>query len=163
MNSDHFCYQKPFVLIALFFIVINVDTAQADASAELTMAQLTEWLDAYGEAWESRDPDKAAGLFAENSSYQVTPYEEAHMGQAGVHQYWAGVTANQTNIKFEYRPLSITDNMGIAHWSAQFDVPGDIHLELNGIFILEFDEDGKCTKLREWWHLKTHDAEGETN
>jgi len=150
------------VSVALTFLVVVLlgsGTARADASA-LTMAELSAWLDAYGEAWESRDADKAANLFAADSTYQVTPYEETHKGQDGVRQYWEGVTASQRNVVFEYRTLSVTGNTGIAHWSASFDVePGDVHLELDGIFVLEFDEDGKCTRLREWWHLRSPDAE----
>jgi hypothetical protein len=34
------------------------------------------WLDAYGLAWENRNPEAAAELFAENGTYQVTPFLE---------------------------------------------------------------------------------------
>ena len=141
-------------------ILISALISSGSAGAELTMADLTTWLDAYGDAWESRDPDSAASLFSEDSSYKVTPYEDAHLGRSGIRQYWESVTANQRNVDFEHTPLSVTGNTGIAHWSAQFDIePGDTHLELDGIFVLEFGEDGKCQKLREWWHLKSPDAE----
>ena len=147
-------------LTFLLTILLSSGTARADVSA-LTMAELSTWLDAYGEAWESRDADKAASLFAADSTYRVTPYEDVHTGQEGVRQYWAGVTTSQRNVVFEYQVLSVTGNTGIAHWSASFDVePGDVHLELNGIFVLEFDADGKCTQLREWWHLNNPGAEG---
>jgi hypothetical protein len=146
----------------MFSFVAIAGTVTADATEELTMDALTKWLDAYGEAWESRDPDKAASLFTEDSSYQVTPYEEPHIGQEGVRRYWESVTANQRNVEFEHQPLSVTGNTGIAHWSAQFDVePGDTHIELNGIFVLEFDDVGKCHRLREWWHLRSQTAESE--
>jgi ketosteroid isomerase-like protein len=128
---------------------------------ELTMSALSNWLDAYGEAWESRDADAAAKIFSEDANYHVTPYEDPHVGQDGVRNYWAGVTENQRNVQFEYQTLSVTGNTGIAHWSANFDVaPDGPHIELNGIFVLEFDADGKCRRLREWWHLQT-DAEEE--
>ena len=141
-----------------FLLPIMLMTATAGAD-ELTMGQLSDWLDAYGEAWESRDANKAATLFSDDSSYQVTPYEAPHRGPEGVSQYWAGVTESQRNVEFEYEPLSINGNTGIAHWSAQFDIdPDGPHLELNGIFVLEFDQDGKCSRLREWWHLKGPEA-----
>ena len=57
-------------------ILISALISSGSAGAELTMADLTTWLDAYGDAWESRDPDSAASLFSEDSSYKVTPYEE---------------------------------------------------------------------------------------
>lgn len=162
MKSDKAYSRSSLSLIILISVLLSSGTARADRSADLTMADLTTWLDAYGDAWESRAPDKAASLFTEDSSYQVTPYEEPHMGQSGVRQYWQSVTANQRNVEFEHQPLSVAGNIGIAHWSVRFDVePGETHIELDGIFVLEFDENGKCRRLREWWHLRSQDAEGD--
>lgn len=136
--------------------------SSGNAGAEVTLAELSAWLDAYGDAWESRDSDKAASLFAKDSSYRVTPYEEAHIGPSGVREYWNSVTASQRNVAFESQALSVNGDTGIAHWSAEFDVePGGEHIELDGIFVLEFDQQGKCRSLREWWHLKSRDAGNE--
>ena len=143
-------------LISLIFAAGNV---MAD---DLTLSALSSWLDAYGEAWESRDADSAAKIFSEDATYQVTPYEDPHVGQDGVRNYWAGVTENQRNVQFDYEALSVSGNTGIAHWSANFDVaPDGPHIELNGIFVLQFDADGKCRRLREWWHLRTYAEEGQ--
>lgn len=161
MKNYPFFSRSSAALIFLLSVLLTAGAARAD-SFNLSMSDLAAWLDAYGDAWESRDADKAASLFAEDSSYQVTPYEIAHTGREGVRHYWESVTANQRNVEFKFRPLSITGNTGIAHWSAQFDIePDDVHIELDGIFVLEFDEDGKCRQLREWWHLRSQDAEGE--
>lgn len=151
-----------FTILVLGAACAGTGSASAGQTGELTMAGLTAWLDAYGNAWESRDAEKAAMLFAEESSYQVTPYEEPHTGPDGVREYWAGVTENQRNIRFEYQPLSVSGNTGIAHWSAEFDVEsGGTHIELDGIFVLEFDASGKCARLREWWHLNSQEAAAE--
>jgi ketosteroid isomerase-like protein len=146
------------VLSGLFVILAATDTgfANESSSSDLTMEKLAAWLDAYGAAWESRDADKAATLFSPDATYQVTPYEEPHRGRDGVRQYWADVTENQRNVEFAHEPLSINGNTGIAHWSARFDIaPDGPQLELNGVFVLEFDQDGKCRQLREWWHLNS--------
>ena len=145
----------PPVLLVLI-TVTGPAKAQDDPPAQLTMAALQSWLDAYGDAWESRDPDAAANLFSEDATYRVTPYEAAHQGPAGIREYWATVTEAQRNVQFQYEPLSASGSTGIAHWSAQFDVePEGGSITLDGIFVLEFDESGKCRQLREWWHLKT--------
>jgi ketosteroid isomerase-like protein len=143
----------------LLSIILLSGTASGD---ELTMERLGAWLDAYGEAWESRDADKAAVLFSEDSTYRVTPYEEPHRGPEGVRQYWAGVTENQRNVDFQHRALAVSGNTGIAHWSANFDVaPDGPHIELDGVFVLDFDDDGKCRRLREWWHLRSEESANE--
>ncbi len=148
-------------LTILFLLILGTGNAMADESS-LMMSDLSNWLEAYGEAWESRDADAAANIFSEDATYQVTPYEEPHVGQDGVRDYWAGVTESQRDVQFEHQAISVTGNTGIAHWSATFEVaPDGTTLELDGIFVLEFDEDGKCQRLREWWHLQTPGAEGQ--
>ena len=42
---------------------------------------LKRWLEEYGRAWENRDPEAAAGLYAEDGSYQVTPFAEPLRGR----------------------------------------------------------------------------------
>ncbi len=37
------------------------------------------WLDAYGHAWENRNPEAATALLAENGTYQVTPISQTHV------------------------------------------------------------------------------------
>ena len=125
---------------------------QAD-DFRLTMDELSGWLDAYGEAWETRDADAAVKIFADDATYRVTPYEKPHVGHSGIHEYWASVTANQRNVRFTHEALSVQGDIGIAHWSAEFDVaPEGIKIELDGVFVLEFDSQGKCRSLLEWWH-----------
>jgi hypothetical protein len=59
-------------------------------------------------------------------------------------------------VKFESKVIAVNGKTGVAHWHAKFRVAstGAI-LELDGVFVLEFDESGLCKSLREWWHLKT--------
>ncbi len=153
---DQIC-RKWLVSTLLFFTVIPGSwTVAAEQPVQLTAAYLTTWLSAYGDAWVSRDPEKAAELFSEDTSYQVNPYEQPHVGRTGVYDYWAEVTATQSNIKFDYQTISVTGKTGIAHWSAEFDIPSaGIRIKLDGIFVLEFDQSGKCERLREWWHSET--------
>ena len=159
MKSCKACARNPKLFAILVSIVFGTGSAMADEH-ELTMSGLSNWLDAYGAAWETRDADAAAKIFSEDATYQVTPYEEPHVGQEGVRNYWAGVTENQRNVQFEHEAISVTGNTGIAHWSAMFEVaPDGTAIELNGIFVLEFDEHGNCRSLREWWHLQMPGAE----
>jgi ketosteroid isomerase-like protein len=149
-------------LLAAFLVVLiaamDPAIAQEDRSSNLTMEALTNWLDAYGDAWEKRDAMAAAALFSDDASYRVTPYKEPHLGRESITEYWATVTEGQRNVRFQYESLSVSGNTGIAHWSAKFDVePDGGSFALDGIFVLDFDENGRCRVLREWWHVN---AEG---
>jgi SnoaL-like domain len=119
----------------------------------MTAHAFASWLDAYGHAWENRDPQAAAALFAEDGTYQVTPFLEPMRGKPAILEYWTNVAQTEQNIQFGYEILAVTPNHGIANWWASFViVPPGLHTKLNGIFLISLDENGRCRSLREWWH-----------
>jgi uncharacterized protein (TIGR02246 family) len=123
------------------------------ADMGMTPNAFASWLDAYGRAWTSRDPQAAADLFAEDGTYQVTPFVEPMRGRQAILDYWTHVTQTEQDIHFGYEILSVTPEQGIARWWASFIiVPPGLKTKLDGIFLISLDEDGRCHSLREWWH-----------
>jgi hypothetical protein len=111
------------------------------------------WLDAYGRAWQERNPQAAAELYAEGGTYQVTPFLVPMRGREAIRAYWNEVTATEKDISFSYEILVATEKFGIARWRASFErTPPGLKTKLDGIFLIELDISGKCTSLREWWH-----------
>jgi hypothetical protein len=97
------------------------------------------WLDAYKRAWEGRDPVAASDLFTADANYFETPFEAPARGREG--------------IEFSYEVLATSEIMGIAHWHTEYTrLTSNSTVELDGIFLVELDADGKCTGFREWWH-----------
>jgi uncharacterized protein (TIGR02246 family) len=129
-------------------------TAVAQAKP-LTAPALEAWLQKYGAAWETRDAAAAGKLFTADATYQEMPFDAPKQGRAGIEEYWRTVTAEHRDVKFESTVISVSGNTGVAHWHAKFKVASTgATLELDGVFVLEFDEKGDCKSLREWWHLK---------
>jgi hypothetical protein len=123
---------------------------------QLTKPDLEAWLKRYGEAWEQRDPARAAALFTENAPYHEMPFDAPKAGRSGIREYWATVTADQRNVHFESQVLAVDGQTGVAHWSASLtSASGGVRIELDGAFVLTFDDGGLCSELREWWHLRT--------
>ena len=111
------------------------------------------WLDAYGKAWERRDAEAAAALYAEDGTYQVTPFLEPMRGRKAIFEYWLGVARTEEKVRFEYEILVSNAGTNIARWSASFViVPQGLQTRLDGIFLIALDEQGRCKSLREWWH-----------
>jgi len=46
----------------------------------MTEEMVRSWLDAYGRAWETRDPEAVVRLFTEDGTYQETPFVEPMAG-----------------------------------------------------------------------------------
>lgn len=139
----------PLMAIAALTLSCSQDTDAISAQ------ELDSWLAAYGAAWEGKDPARVAALFTEDATYQETPYAEPFRGREGISDYWASVTADQADITFEFETLSVSGNTGVAHWSARFrSISGDVPVELNGVFVLEYADENLVSSLREWWHVR---------
>jgi hypothetical protein len=119
----------------------------------MTLQAFDDWLDSYGHAWETRNAQAAAGLYAEDGTYQVTPFLEPMRGKQAILEYWAHVAHTQQNIQFGYEILAVTPEQGIARWWASFVIiPPGLQTKLDGIFLISLDENARCRSLREWWH-----------
>lgn len=117
------------------------------------LAGLTEWLDAYGAAWRSRDPEAAAELFTEDALYQWGPFGRRLRGRLMIREAWAEAVEDQDEVDFGYEVMTATDRGGIVRWWSAFDVPSrSVRVRDEGIFRLAFDETGLCTNLEEWWN-----------
>jgi len=119
----------------------------------MTLQGFDDWLDAYGRAWESRNPQAAADLYAEDGTYQVTPFLEPMRGKQAILKYWTHVAQTEQTIQFGYEILAVTPEHGVARWWASFViVPPGLQTKLDGIFLISLDENSRCHSLREWWH-----------
>ncbi len=108
------------------------------------------WLDVLGRAWEDRDPEAAARLFTGDATYHETPFDEPIRGYEGILEYWSEVPRSQQDIL-----LAVTEETGIARWRSAFTrLPSNVPVELDGIFLVELNDDGLCTEFREWWHRR---------
>jgi hypothetical protein len=117
-----------------------------------------QWIEGYKKAWEATDPHAASALFSPNSTYRANIFEEAHQGRAGVEGYWGSVTASQSDVRVLMgRPFVDGSRVVVEFWTTM-KVDGDA-VTLPGCLLLDFDEDGLCSHLREYWHFNpgTHE------
>jgi ketosteroid isomerase-like protein len=122
----------------------------------MTEQQFTTWLDAYGRAYTTQDPEVAASLFTENATYQWGPFGELLRGPTEIHRRWAEwANPSEQDLRFEYEILVVTDEIGIARWMASSRFPNDERLvRYDGIFAVRLDEDLRCGEFREWWNTE---------
>jgi uncharacterized protein (TIGR02246 family) len=113
---------------------------------------LEEWIDGYRLAWEQRDPEAVAELFAEDATYRSNIFEAPHEGRAGVQAYWEDVTNSQSDVTVTMgRPFVDGPRVAVEFWT-RMGVAGE-ETTLPGCLLLEFDERGLCRRLREYWHF----------
>ncbi len=123
---------------------------------DLSRETFRDWVQSYGEAWEGRDAEAAAMLFAHDALYYWTPFDEPKRGREEIAAAWQEATSRQRNVKFSYELLAVTSRTGIARWHTSLDrSAAERRVELDGILAAEFDsETALCRVFREWWHSK---------
>lgn len=113
---------------------------------------LAEWVEGYRVAWESRDPDAAAALFTPDATYRSNIVEEPHRGSDGVRDYWRAATATQADVRVRMgRPFADGTRVTVEFWT-NMSVEGE-PATLPGCLLLDFDDQWRCRRLREYWHF----------
>ena len=117
----------------------------------MTPQGLEAWLEAYGRAWETRDPDAVVELFSPGATYRETPFDEEMRGREAIRRYWQQIPDHQRDVEFGYE-VELVEPAVVRWWSAYTRIRDGQRVRLDGVFLLEFDGDGRCIRLREWWH-----------
>lgn len=115
---------------------------------------LRTWLDRYFAAWRSNDPAQVEALFAPDAVYSYGPFRDEARGRDEIVRRWVQGGA-QPGLRCAFEPLAVEGDRGVAHWRVLFD-DGDGRSELDGILVLDFDDEGRCVLHREWYdHRRT--------
>ena len=116
-------------------------------------ASFDRWLKTYGEVWESQDWRRVTDLYSQDVTYHWTPFEEPKRGHEGIMNASRDATSRQRDIRFGYEVLDVRGDRGIARWWCSFTrVATGRKINLDGILIALFDDQGLCREFREWWH-----------
>lgn len=112
------------------------------------------FLTTYARAWETRDPELAAGLFHEDATYHENPFNEPIRSRAGIRDYWQGATAAQKDIRVEMSEPMVLGSTVIAEWHTRYThIPSGERRELRGILLAEFKGERVAT-FREYWQRR---------
>ena len=129
---------------------------------------VTAWMDGYKRSWEEQDADTFVTLFTGDAVYLDTPFAEPLHGP-DFHADWIDLATRQSDNRFDFKVMAVTGDMAVVNWwGTTTCVPSDMLLpgmlastnrdnsrqrsKGDGIFVLYFQDDGRCRELREWQH-----------
>ncbi len=112
-----------------------------------------KWIEAYGRAWEAREPDAAAALFTEDAVYRAHPFREPHLRPDGIRAYWAQATATQEDVQVRFGAPIVSGERVAVEWWTTMRAEGE-EVTIPGCLLLRFAADGRCEELREYWHVE---------
>lgn len=112
------------------------------------------WLDNYVEAWRSYEPSKIGDLFTEDALYSYSPFDEHDpvRGRAAVVANWLETPDAPDSWEAHYVPVAVEGNVAVAQGCTRYlHADGTVEREFANIFVLHFDDAGRCARFTEWY------------
>jgi ketosteroid isomerase-like protein len=113
-----------------------------------------EWAERYARAWQDADEDAIAALFTADAEYRSSPFRQPYRGEAEIRAYWRRGAGAQADVRVRTgRPFVDRDRAAVEWWATLTD-PDQGEITLPGCLLLRFAPDGRCSALREYWHVQ---------
>ena len=112
------------------------------------------WLDKYVEAWRTYDRAQIGDLFSEDALYFYSPWDEhdAIRGREAIVAEWRKEPDPSDSWEARYVPVAVEGNVGVAQGRTLYFRPDrTVDREFDNIFVLYFDEAGRCERFTEWY------------
>lgn len=110
------------------------------------------WLDEWGRAWEGRDPEAFVPLLAADVAWLRDPFAVPLNGTDAARESLAEGLAGVREIAYAWEFLAFADPRGVARWEATITPVGGPPALFDGVLVGDFDAEGRCSTLREWWN-----------
>jgi len=117
---------------------------------------VAKWLSSYVEAWKSYEPDAIRALFTEDCRYYYGPFDEPLEGREAIVADWLKNRDKAGTYTGSYRMVAANGNLIVTNGrSTYFEADGKTpSREYDNIFILGFDDTGRCSLFKEWYIKK---------
>jgi ketosteroid isomerase-like protein len=80
----------------------------------------SSWLTRYGDAWEARDAEALARLFAPGALFEAQPFATPLRGKPAIRAHWAERFVGQADPAFRAEVLGVGQTFGVAHWRTTY-------------------------------------------
>jgi ketosteroid isomerase-like protein len=120
----------------------------------LTRETAAGWLRAYVLAWETYDPDAVADLFSDDATYSYFPFDEPIRGRLAIVASWLEGKDPAGTYEARYEPVAVDGNLAVAQGRSRYFKDAsktELVREYDNVFLIEFDDDGRCRSFREWY------------
>ena len=119
-----------------------------------------QWLDNYIQAWMTYEPQQISDLFSADANYYFGPYHEPVQGREAIVANWLENRDAPGTYAAQYRPLAVEGNTAIANGRSIYYQSDSktVLREFNNIFLLRFDDDGRCKEFMDWYMQKPKES-----
>jgi hypothetical protein len=110
-------------------------------------ASAAAWIEAYERAWRTVGTNSLTELFAENTSYRMSPYAEPAVGLAAIAELWERERVGPDE-EFEMAHEVVAVDGEVAVVRVEVAYAGGA--EYRDLWLIRFGPDGRAREFEEW-------------
>lgn len=109
------------------------------------------WTKDFMESWKELDWKRTLETLSNDVKYYENPIDEPCKNFDEVIALWNVVADNQKNISYTYKIISYDEDVCIINWQmTRTMTKTNQKQEIDGIFQISINDDGKCTYFKQW-------------
>ena len=124
----------------------------------MTHDDVQRWLDRYIAAWRANDAAAIEPLFAADATYGYRPWDDDEYtvrGRDAIVASWLEEPDVPGSWDAAYQPWAVDGDRAVAvGWSRYRATADEPERMYHNAYLLEFDEDGRCTSFHEFYMLE---------
>lgn len=122
-------------------------------------ATVDGWLEAHDDAWRRADPVAIGELFSDDGAYHLGPFEGPWrgmtgplVGRAAIVDGWLAGTDESERFTATAETLAIEGMRAVVSRVISYvDAAGEPVERYGCVWVLDFDDDGRCRSYQEWF------------
>jgi ketosteroid isomerase-like protein len=107
-----------------------------------------QWVQDYERVWRTPETGQLGGLFTEEATYQMSPWEEPVRGAEGIAELWeAEREGPDEEFTLTSEVLTVDGDVAVVRAEVEYAATGHRWRDL---WVLRFAADGRCAAFEEW-------------
>ncbi len=109
---------------------------------------VARWVKDYERVWRSPGTGQLGGLFTEDATYLMSPWEQPVPGVAAIGELWeAERDGPDEEFTMTSEVVAVDGNVAVVRAQVEYAATGDRWRDL---WVLRFAADGRCVEFEEW-------------
>lgn len=110
-----------------------------------------KWIIDFMESWKNLDWEKTLTLISKDCKYYENPIDDPCKSFEEITNLWNVVADNQKDIDYSFNIVLCDESTCIVNWQmTRFMTKTNIKQEIDGIFQISLDNEGKCKLFKQW-------------